>query len=49
VDGSIAWFDITPRYRVLEIHEHLTAPGPALELHWFARRLGSWSRGGHRT
>jgi len=28
-----AWFDLAPDYGVLELHEAVTAPGPALELH----------------
>jgi hypothetical protein len=27
------WFDLEPDYGVLELHEDVTAPGPALELH----------------
>jgi hypothetical protein len=27
------WFDLGPDYGVLELHEEVTLPGPALELH----------------
>jgi hypothetical protein len=30
---STTWYDLTETFGVLELHEELTAPGPALELH----------------
>jgi hypothetical protein len=30
---TAAWFDVAPNGGVLELHEELTARGPALELH----------------
>ena len=30
---TLAWFDLAPDYGVLELHEAVTSPGPALELH----------------
>jgi hypothetical protein len=31
--NDTTWFDLAPDHGVLELHEHLTSPGPALELH----------------
>lgn len=38
------WFDLSPGHGVLELHERVTAPGPALELHVIEVRDGSHVR-----
>jgi hypothetical protein len=53
---TLAWFDLAPDYGVLELHEAVTAQGPALELHiltdsetgmtlaWWSTGDGRWLR-----
>ncbi len=48
------WHDVTSDHGILELHEDLTAPGPALELHvvnesgvavaWWEDDNGTWLR-----
>jgi hypothetical protein len=33
MDRDLVWHDLAPDYGVLEVHERLTDPGAALELH----------------
>jgi hypothetical protein len=52
----LVWHDLAPDHGVLELHEELTAPGPALELHvvtdtatgaaaaWWEDDEGTWLR-----